>query len=83
MTTKDTLHQLIDDLPDVAIPEAARFLKNLCSHAAGELPRFLAQAPWDDEPETDEERAAVAEARDDLRNGRTVSMDEVKREFGL
>jgi len=40
-------------------------------------------APEDDEQETDEERAAVAEAREDLKEGRVVSLDEAKRELGL
>ena len=40
-------------------------------------------APEDHEQETDEERAAVAEAREDLKEGRVVSLDEAKRELGL
>ncbi len=34
------------------------------------------------EPATPEEEAAVAEARADVAAGRTVSLDEIKREFG-
>lgn len=45
--------------------------------------RSLREAPLDDEPETDEERAAVAEGRDDVRAGRTSTLDEVLAEFGL
>jgi hypothetical protein len=36
-------------------------------------------APLDDEPETDEERAAVAEAREDVAAGRLISHEEVRR----
>ncbi len=34
---------------------------------------MLADAPWDEEPETDQERAAVAEAEEHFRHGRVVS----------
>jgi hypothetical protein len=43
----------------------------------------LALAPEDDEPETDEERAAVAEAKEALARGEVVSHADIKREFGL
>lgn len=42
---------------------------------------FLDNAPLDDEPETEEERQAVAEAEADIAAGRTVSLDELLREF--
>jgi len=83
MTTKSELYRLISQLPKSALPEAERLLRNLRAGEDADLPRFLAAAPWDDEPETEEERAAVAEAYEDLRNGDTVPMEEIKREFGL
>ncbi|CAN5283310.1 hypothetical protein BH24GEM2_BH24GEM2_08040 [soil metagenome] len=43
----------------------------------------LDNAPPDDEPYTDEERAAVAEAWEDVRAGETIPHQEVKRMFGL
>ncbi|MGD9893859.1 MAG: hypothetical protein AB7U18_21460, partial [Dehalococcoidia bacterium] len=43
----------------------------------------LATAPLDDEPETSEEAAAVAEAREAIARGDVYSMEEIKREFGL
>jgi hypothetical protein len=43
----------------------------------------LALAPVDAEPETDEERAAVAEAREDLAAGRVLTTDELRRSLGL
>jgi predicted transcriptional regulator len=39
--------------------------------------------PFDDEPETEEERAAVAEASRDLEEGRVIPHDEVMRKNGL
>jgi hypothetical protein len=45
---------------------------------------MLAPAPLDDEPETEEERAAVAEAKRELAAGEpTVRLEQVKRELGL
>jgi hypothetical protein len=43
----------------------------------------ILNAPEDDEPEIDEERLAVDEAREDIRAGRVVSLDQVKRELGI
>jgi hypothetical protein len=42
----------------------------------------LLTAPEDDEEETDQERAAVAEAREDIRVGRTRPWEDVRRELG-
>lgn len=81
MTTKQELHRLIDELPDSEVDEAARMLKGLWSDDEG-LPAVLRDAPLDDEPETPEEREAVREALEDLRAGRVVSNDELRRELG-
>jgi hypothetical protein len=43
--------------------------------------RALREAPLDDEPETDEERAAIAEAIEDERAVRLVPHDEVRRRW--
>lgn len=42
----------------------------------------LENAPYDDEPETDEERKGVKDAESDVRERRTMSTDELKRELG-
>jgi hypothetical protein len=76
MTVKDDLHQLVDQLDDDAAREALAYLQTLS------LPPVLRDAPLDDEPETAEERAAVAEAEADLRAGRVVPHEAIQREFG-
>lgn len=43
----------------------------------------LAAAPYDDEPLTEEDRRAIEEAEEDIRAGRVVSHEEVKRRFGI
>lgn len=47
------------------------------------IEQSLLSAPIDDEPETPEEQAAVEEALGDIREGRAVSHEEVKRRLGL
>ena len=76
MTTKETLHRLIDELAE---DEAERLLRWI----EDPFLRALALAPEDDEPETAEERILVEEARQELARGEYVSLDEVKRELGL
>ena len=73
MTIKDDLHRLVDELDENPAREALAYL-----HTLG-LPAVLRNAPIDDEPETDEERAAVQEARDELERGEFVSAEEAKR----
>jgi hypothetical protein len=44
--------------------------------------RALLEAPLDDEPETEEERQAVHEAREELARGEVRTLEEVRRELG-
>ncbi|MBK5294808.1 MAG: hypothetical protein JJE04_24410 [Acidobacteriia bacterium] len=78
--TRELLHQLLDRIPDADLPAAQQLLENLANNPAYKT--ALAAAP-DDEPVTTGDAAAIARAQDDLRTGRTVSHDEVLREFGL
>jgi hypothetical protein len=73
MTAKDDIHHLVDELGEDDAREALAYL-----HTLG-LPAVLRNAPLDDEPETDEERAAVQESRDELERGEVVSAEEAKR----
>jgi CO dehydrogenase/acetyl-CoA synthase beta subunit len=82
MTIKDELHRLVDELPESESHAAKRFLEYLRNMGDPVL-RAMLEAPEDDEPETAEERAAVAEAQEDFKAGRMVSHQELKREFGL
>ena len=65
---RDTLHRLIDELPESELPAAERFLNYLRATADPVL-KALLEAPIDDEPETEEERRAVQEAREELARG--------------
>jgi hypothetical protein len=68
---------MVDELDDDAAREALAYLRTLS------LPVFVRDAPVDDELETDEERAAVAEVREDLAAGRAVSHEQIRRELGI
>ena len=79
MLTRDDLHQLLDTIPDDELTTAATALKPLVDPGLWSL----LTAPIDDEPETEEERTAIAEADEDIRQGRLIAHDDIKREFGL
>jgi hypothetical protein len=83
--TRDAIRQLVDDLDEHDLPTAERLLRALRDTAGNADPVLtaLANAPFDDEPETEEERAAVAEARQELLEGRGIPHEEAKRGWGL
>ncbi len=70
MPTRDSLHQLIDSLPDELLGEAERYLMTL--QTDDPVLRALLLAPYDDEPETDEEHEGVLEARAEAARGELV-----------
>jgi hypothetical protein len=75
MTIKDDLHHLVDELDDDAAREAIARLQDLL------LPRVLREAPIDDEPETDEERMAVAEAEAAIARGDVIRDEDLEGEL--
>lgn len=82
MASRDSLHRLIDDLPETEIPRAERILEALRETA--ERPLYtLESAPEGDEPETPQEAAAVAEAWREHREGKSLTTEELKRELDL
>jgi hypothetical protein len=84
MTNRNRLHQLIDQLPEGHTTLAAeRSLIHLLDFADDPVLKALMNAPIDDEPLTDEERAAVAEGLADLESGDVISDDDLRRELGL
>lgn len=79
MTTREHLHQLIDELPDGGLDEARRYLEALREADGDPVLARLLLAPEDDEEETPEEAAAVAEACEDVRAGRLIPQEEARR----
>lgn len=79
---REALHRLVDELPEPDVDTATRVLEALRATADPVL-RSLLTAPEENEPISDEERAAIEEGMEDIRAGRVHSLDEVKKELGL
>ena len=77
MTTRSDLHALVDKLEDAKLEEARTRLELLNSDDP--LLKLLNEAPYDDEPYTEEEQRAVQEARERMDRGEWVSWEELRR----
>ena len=72
-TTRAELHRLLDALPEETLDAARAALLRFTDPFL----LMLANAAIDDEPKTDEERAAIAEARADIAAGRVRRWEDV------
>jgi len=74
-------HQLIDRMPETQLSGLVQFLETIVDPVAASL----RNAPFDDEPETDGEKNAVAEAKTWLQNngGKGIPHAEAMRRLGL
>ncbi len=72
-------HQLIDRLPESQLSGLVRFLETIVEPVS----YSLANAPFDDEPYTEDERLAVAEAEEWLRHNKPIPHEQVLAELGL
>ena len=79
---RDELHRLIDQLHDRDLYAAKRFLAYL-RNTGDPLMQKLVEAPYDDEPLTEEDEAALAEAWEAVARGDVYSDEEVRRQLGL
>lgn len=79
--TRQHAHQLIDRLPETQLSGLVQFLETIVDP----ITTALRNAPLDDEPETEEERTAAAEARDWLNKngGKGIPHAEAMRRLGL
>ena len=68
MTVRENVHQIVDTLPDERLEDVLD---------------YLAELSEPDQPLSAETRAAIEEGLDDIRNGRTISLDEYRRTRGL
>lgn len=81
VTVKEQLHQAVDAMTD---EEASAALRALADASGDPVAWMLAHAPLDDEPETEQERSAVAEAKRELAAGApAIPLEQVKRELDL
>jgi len=81
MGARDSLHRLVNELPEEDIPTAERVLQAL--RETGPTHVSLDAAPFDDEPDDDDFDGGLSEARADAEAGRVVSHEEVKRRWGF
>lgn len=79
MTTKERFLLLADELSE---PQMDDILRYAARQREDPLLRAIANAPEDDEPLTPEEEAAIDEGRADIAAGRTVSLEDVERQYG-
>lgn len=78
---RDRLRQLVDEIPELELPAAKRYLEYLRNVGNSPVYRAVMEAPLDNEPETEEERLAVEEGRADIAAGRLIPHEQVMREF--
>jgi hypothetical protein len=78
---KQHAHDLIEQLPRRQLSAVVGLLEAMLDP----ISRKLAAAPIDDEPETEEERRAVEQSREWLRQrgGKGIPHEEVLQDFGL
>jgi DNA-binding GntR family transcriptional regulator len=74
---RQELRALVDHIPAGDLPAARKILRAL----ADPVWQSILTAPFDDEPETEQERAEVEAARSEKGSG--TSHEEVLREFGV
>ena len=76
VTVKKRLHEVVEAMTEEEAAETLRALET----TRDPLARILADAPIDDEPFTQADAAALAEAEAGMAEGRTVSWDELREE---
>jgi hypothetical protein len=77
VTTRETLHDLLDELPESALSFAERSLQRLKAIEDDPFLQSLANAPIDDEPTTPEDLAAIEAGRRSMREGRGLSDEDL------
>lgn len=84
MTTKERIHQLVEDLHESELETAKRVLEALSALSlSNPVVEALANAPVDDESVSDEEAQAIEEGERDIEAGQVVSVDQVRTRLGL
>jgi hypothetical protein len=79
MTPKESLHKLVDELPESEHDAARRFLEYLRDAGSDPLLHALVAAPLDDEPTTEEDLSAIREADEAIARGDQIAHDKVLR----
>jgi hypothetical protein len=77
--TKEQAHELIDRMAPSQVSAVVGLLETMLDPFA----RALANAPYDDEPVTDDEAREIEAAHASLERGEGVPHEEILREYGL
>ena len=82
MVTREELHEMIEFLPDSMLEASGRAFLDFLKKEDPVL-YALITAPEDDEPETEEERAAMEEVYADIREGRgyLISLEDLEKKY--
>lgn len=79
--SKERLYRLIDLIPEREVHAAERYIEYLAEHGDPFIRKLMA-LPEDDEELSEEGHRLLDEGYEDLRAGRTHTLDEVKQELG-
>lgn len=77
--TRHHVHALIDQLPPVQLAAVETLLQSMLDPLSAKL----ARAPVDDEPFTEEDRQAIAEAGGWSKHSKPIPLEEILADFGL
>lgn len=77
--TRSHVHSLVDQLPAMQLAAIETLLQSILDPLA----QKLVAAEIDDEPLTEEDRKAIAEAEEWLKHNKPIPMEEVLADFGL
>ena len=80
--SRQELKDLIDGLPDLELHAIKRFIQYIRDMDDPVL-RIMAEAPWDDEPVTEEDLEAIEESNRDIAAGRVISHQDLKAGLGI
>ncbi len=83
MSPRQTLHHLLDELPESDLPTVTRILQALRATSADPLVRALDHAPLDDEHDDDDFDGGLREARSTAKAAEGLTTAELRRELGL
>jgi hypothetical protein len=91
--SKRELYLMIEQIPDDSLDEAKLLLRELLERREKHEPdrqmtdeefqTYLDDAPYDDEELTEEDRARLGKADEDIKAGRLVPWEQVERELEL
>ena len=77
--SRQAIKDLIDGLPVLELHAVKRFIQYI-RDMDDPLLRIMAEAPWDDEPVTEEDLEAIEESNRDIAAGRVISHQDLKAE---